>query len=145
MKKFILLAAITGVAVFGAQPNAGSPPQDVQVKKVPIKHTKAGSGVDMYRSYCAACHGLSGTGDGPAAAALKVAPPDLTTLASKDGGKFPESKVNAILRGNNEISAHGSSDMPTWGPLFHSLDNGDHPVEELRIHNLTAYVKSIQK
>lgn len=35
-------------------------------------------GAFLYRKYCAGCHGAGGRGDGPAAAALAVRPPDLT-------------------------------------------------------------------
>ena len=46
-------------------------------------------GPDLYRHYCATCHGRDGKGNGPAAAALKVPPPDLTVLARRQKGVFP--------------------------------------------------------
>jgi len=36
------------------------------LKKVDISYTSPTSGVEMYKSYCAACHGTEGKGDGPA-------------------------------------------------------------------------------
>ena len=42
-----------------------------------------------FRAYCAQCHGLKGEGDGPVAGTLKVAPPDLTGMAQRNGGTFP--------------------------------------------------------
>ena len=137
--KYLLLLTLTGFAFYSAA-------QDVQIKKVPVPHTKASSGSQMFREYCAACHGLTAVGNGPAAPALKVAPPDLTSLKAANHGNFPEAKVNAILRGRVDFNAHGSADMPTWGPLFHSMDGGNNSaLMELRVHNLTEYLNSIQK
>jgi putative copper resistance protein D len=44
-------------------------------------------GASLYREHCASCHGARGYGDGPAAAALSVRPPNLTEHMShhKDG------------------------------------------------------------
>jgi mono/diheme cytochrome c family protein len=146
MNKFILFVTITGFAAFAAPPNRGSPYQEVEkITKVPAPHTKASSGSQMFREYCASCHGQTGIGNGPAAPALKVTPPDLTALKAANNGEFPAMKVSAILRGVNDMNAHGSRDMPIWGPIFHSMDNNDSSLLELRIHNLTDYVKSIQK
>ena len=95
--------------------------QDSQttIKKVPIKKTSASSGADMYKEYCAACHGPNGKGDGPAASAFKTPPADLTTLAKRRGGNYPDTYVATILQnGVQESKAHGSKDMPVWGPLY---------------------------
>jgi mono/diheme cytochrome c family protein len=48
------------------------------------------SGKKTYTEYCASCHGEDGKGMGPAASALKAPPSDLTTLAKRHAGKFPE-------------------------------------------------------
>ena len=42
------------------------------------------------------------------------------------------------------IPAHGSKEMPVWGPNLH--DDGGHSTAqvELRIRNLTNYLESIQ-
>jgi len=119
--------------------------QDPQVKKEPIQQTSATSGAEMYKTYCAACHGKSGRGDGPAAAELKVPPTDLTLLAKNNGGKYPEDKVAATLRFGAKAPAHGTPDMPTWGPLFRSLKQGDDSMVNLRISNLVKYIKTLQE
>ena len=99
----------------------------------------------MYKEYCAVCHGKTGKGDGPAVAALKVPPSDLTMLAMKNGGKFPADHVTAVLHMGVAEAAHGSEEMPIWGPLFGSIGGGvASPVVKLRIANLTDYIKSIQ-
>ena len=79
----------------------------------------------MFREYCAVCHGVAGKGDGPAAAALK-SHPDLTQLAAKNGGKFDEAKVQYAIKGEADAPiAHGSKDMPIWGPIFTQMGHND--------------------
>jgi mono/diheme cytochrome c family protein len=72
-------------------------------------------GPDLYRMYCASCHGREGTGDGPVAIALKVPPPDLTVLARRQQGVFPAFEVETIIRNGKALPAHGSRKMPVWG------------------------------
>ncbi|HEY2013389.1 MAG TPA: cytochrome c [Bryobacteraceae bacterium] len=100
------------------------------------------SGQEMFKAYCASCHGASGKGDGPAAAALKNAPPDLTRLARNHDGKFPFGYVEDKLKDVNE-SAHGSKQMPVWGPLLWSVSYNATEMQ-LRITNLVSYIGTIQ-
>lgn len=116
-----------------------------EVKKVPVSSTRADSGVEMFKTYCAACHGTDGKGGGPAASALKIPPSDLTVLSHKNGGKFPGSRVSMVVEGSGDISAHGSSDMPTWGPIFHSLAPTNEALVKLRVANVVKYIESIQQ
>jgi len=117
--------------------------QQTTVEKVPIRHTSPSSAQEMYVAYCAACHGKDGKGDGPAASALKVAPPDLTTLAKRNNGVFPGDRVYRTIGGQIEIAAHGSKEMPVWGGLFRSIDSAD-SFTLLRLKNLTGYIESLQ-
>lgn len=72
-----------------------------------------------YQANCASCHGLTGKGDGPAAKALKKAPPDLTTYAKRNGGAFPTELAWQIIDGRPiESGVHGSREMPVWGQEF---------------------------
>ncbi|HTT32539.1 MAG TPA: c-type cytochrome [Methylomirabilota bacterium] len=115
------------------------------IKKVPMKQTSPTSGKEMYTAYCAACHGADAKGGGPAAAALKTPPADLTTLAKRsEGGKFPRDHVATLLSKGEGVTAHGTSDMPTWGPLFKSLDPGHDVTVQQRIKNLNDYLESLQ-
>lgn len=117
--------------------------QQKTIEKVPIQHTSAASGSQMYGAYCAACHGKNGKGDGPAAAALKVPPADLTTLAKNNNGKFPRNEVYDTISGERAIAAHGSKEMPVWGNLFHSIDSHE-SISMMRLKNLTDYIESLQ-
>jgi len=118
--------------------------QSTAVKHEAAPVTSAASGSEMYKSYCAVCHGKDGKGDGPAAAALKSAPPDLTTLAKRNNGKYPAPRVGSILRGKETIVAHGDQEMPIWGPVFHSMSGGHAGEVDLRITNLNKYLESLQ-
>jgi mono/diheme cytochrome c family protein len=85
----------TGLVVVFAVSSAA---QETKLKKEPVKVTSPASGREMFVSYCAPCHGQDAKGDGPAAAALKTAPADLTTLAKRNNGKYPDAKVASVLR-----------------------------------------------
>lgn len=69
-----------------------------------------------FDSKCAACHGLSGKGDGPQSTVTRAA--DLTILAKNNGGVFPTQRVYEIIDGRQEVAAHGSRTMPVWGRFF---------------------------
>lgn len=115
-----------------------------QVKHAPAPQTSAASGKEMFNSYCASCHGVDAKGDGPAAAALKSKPADLTLLSKDNGGKFPANRVMSILHGQATVTAHGNRDMPVWGPVFWHMSQG-HPAEvQQRVTNLTKYIESLQ-
>jgi mono/diheme cytochrome c family protein len=103
------------------------------------------SGKTMYKLYCASCHGADGRGRGPATSSLNTRPPDLTTLAKRHDGKFPREYVASVLRFGPGFSAHGSSDMPVWGPIFQYLDNYDENAVRQRVKNLCDHLESIQE
>jgi mono/diheme cytochrome c family protein len=117
-----------------------------EIKKVPVPYSKPESGAQMYQDYCAACHGKEGKGNGPVVEFLKAPPPDLTTMAHRNGGKFPGERVTTTLLFGTEKHPHGTSDMPIWGPLFRSLQGSKvtDPLIKLRIANLTSYLESLQ-
>ena len=119
------------------------------IKRVPITSTSPASGKEMFNAYCAVCHGTEGKGDGPAVAALKAPPPDLSTLAQSHGGKYPGAWVQSVIRfGAENFPAHGIKDMPMWGPAFASLSGGLQSEQggqvTLRISNLSHYIETLQ-
>jgi mono/diheme cytochrome c family protein len=89
-------------------------------------------GAELYRAYCAACHGDKGKGDGPVASALRTTPTNLTRLTAANRGTFPAQRV----------PAHGTTDMPTWGNTFRAM--GDETLVRQRVTALTRYLESIQ-
>jgi len=108
----------------------------------PLIHSLQGP--DLYHAYCASCHGADAQGSGPAAPALNTRVPDLTTIAQRNGGVFPAERVRKIITGDETLVAHGSQDMPIWGPIFHQVEE-DRDYGSVRLQNLTSYVQSLQK
>jgi len=119
--------------------------QESRVINIPARHTSASSGKQMFEAYCAACHGKEGKGNGPVAAALKVPPADLTVLVRQNNGKFPSIQVAKAITGEAVFSAHGSKEMPIWGPVFMSISHQHESEVHLRVANLTEYIKSLQQ
>jgi mono/diheme cytochrome c family protein len=139
MRSAVLFAALllSAATVTMAQDSAKT------IKKVPIAVTSAGSGEEMFNTYCAVCHGKDGKGDGPAASEFKIAPANLSMLSINNNGKFPAEHIAETIRtGPRDAKAHGSKDMPVWGKLFASM--GDSAQVEQRIHNLTNYIGTLQ-
>lgn len=101
-------------------------------------------GRDLFRAYCAACHGTDARGGGPAAASLKTKPPDLTRIAERRGGVFPLAGVERIISGE-EASAetHGQREMPIWGPILSQVQR-DMNLGKVRFRNLAKYLESLQ-
>jgi mono/diheme cytochrome c family protein len=118
--------------------------QKPTVKHVPAPATSAASGKGMFKEYCASCHGPAGKGNGPAAPALKVQPSDLTLLAKNNGGQYPSLKVMSVLNGQRDLAAHGSQEMPVWGPIFYLMSGGSKAQQQQRVANLTDYIGSLQ-
>lgn len=148
----ILLALLLWTAATMAQ-------QSPAAKKGPAPTTLEPSGESLFNTYCAVCHGKDGKGNGPAAAALKAPPSDLTTLSQRHGGKFPTDYVSSVLEyGVENAKAHGTKDMPIWGPLLGpsgSLRKSqERPLAEereadamvaARIRSLTEHIESLQR
>jgi len=145
IKKLILIftAVILCTGMIAAQDQAQKQSGTV-IKHVPVKSTSPVSGKEMYTAYCAVCHGTDGKGAGPAASALKVPPTDLSALSKNNGGKYPALKVDASIRGESSLPAHGSKDMPVWGQLFWNMSSGHEGEVQQRVTNLTKYIQSLQ-
>jgi len=136
----MLRRVLVGVAVMSCW--AAAAHAQPQVRKEPIKPVAASDAGAMFENYCAACHGKSAKGDGPAAAALKKAPADLTKISARNGGKYPEVQVKRYIDGLDEVAAHGSRDMPLWGALFREL-NRDTAL--IRVQALSDYLNGLQQ
>jgi mono/diheme cytochrome c family protein len=138
LKRFLLsvLAAALSVGMGYAQSNTNG--------TTAVNKTTATSGKQMYINYCASCHGVDGRGNGPAAAALKMPPTDLTVLNRNNHGVFPEAHIVTVLQYGAEFPSHGSAEMPVWGPIFGKMETVNPQVKQLRISNLIRYLKTLQ-
>jgi mono/diheme cytochrome c family protein len=130
--------AILAVLTFAAPAVAWSQTKPT-LKRDGAKMTSSASGTEMFLSYCSPCHGKLGRGDGPAAPALKTKPADLTMLRKNHGGTFSDKDFEDKINGMTMTPAHGTTEMPVWGPIFRQLGN-----DQLRVYNLKKYIDSIQ-
>jgi len=131
----LLLGAVAAVGQQAAQP---------KIEKTSAPYTSPASGKLMFNTYCASCHGAGAKGNGPAAAAVKGGVPDLTMLAKSHGGKYPM-HVYEVIKGDTLVPAHGSVDMPVWGPVLTRVSEGSNAELQQRLNNLTAYIGSLQQ
>ena len=107
-----------------------------------------------FRDNCASCHGLDGKGDGPMRSSLVKPPADLTMIARRNGGAFPQELIWALIDGrwSGDGGPHGSREMPVWGQEFKSRAMGQPGDSErtaewsvrLRIISLLKYLEDIQ-
>jgi mono/diheme cytochrome c family protein len=115
-----------------------------------VETGEAREGAEVFATYCAACHGLEGRGDGRMAPILTVLPPDLTTLSARNGGTFPTMRVVFQIDGRDPILAHGW-DMPLFGEFFTGTDTAipsetGQPILTSRpIADVVAWLREVQE
>ena len=102
------------------------------------------SGRELYQTYCASCHGVSGRGNGPAAEELRRRPSDLTQFAKQNGGVFNDARLQRIVDGRT-VKAHGTMEMPVWGDAFKWRLGLPEEAIKTRIEAIVRYVESIQE
>jgi mono/diheme cytochrome c family protein len=137
-RNWIVLTILAGISMaVPAQENRSAP-------EVNYNDNNVVDGAQLYKMYCATCPGLDGRGGGPAAEALKRRPPDLTAISRRNRGEFPNFRITHIIDGYEIKDAHGSREMPIWGDFFHDMKRDDELLK-LREHNLTEYIRSLQK
>ncbi len=147
MRRLTVSLAIVAVAGFALA--LGS--QEIEVQKEPVRweHVAVADGEALYAELCAVCHGIDGTGDGPAAPALATPAPDLTLLAQSYDGVFPFEEVEKAIRHDKSVLAHGTVEMPIWGQVLREVRPDYKPARReafsnWRIYNLTSYLESLQ-
>jgi mono/diheme cytochrome c family protein len=129
----LLVALVTGSPAAGAEPE---------------RSLLAISGERLYVRHCAVCHGSSGRGDGPFGGILRKAPSDLTTIAARNGGNFPDAEITRFVDGQFVPPAHGTRQMPIWGRwLGEPIAEGTEPDEVARgeILAILEYLKTLQR
>jgi mono/diheme cytochrome c family protein len=106
------------------------------------------SGAQLFQRFCASCHGRSGEGNGPVAPFFKLAPPDLTLISRRSGGKFPAERTRRIIEGRDSLPPHGPREMPVWGMEFAMTAEHEasaRAVADANIARLVEYLRTIQK
>ena len=143
MKRLVVTFLISGavLAVAAGTRVAASGQARPTLKLAPVAYTSPTSGADMFRAYCAGCHGADAKGQGTVAFALQSTVPDLTELTAAHQGIFPQFEVLNAIEGHPNLA--GRSEMPAWSRIFQST--GDRNEAATRAHVLTDYLESLQK
>ena len=91
-------------------------------------HSKSFDGYRIFRTNCAVCHGLDGTGDGPLASKLETKPADLT-----DNDNLKKKSDRELFKIIEGTAPHGevSSAMPQWGLA----------IQHTQIRSLLSYIR----
>jgi mono/diheme cytochrome c family protein len=118
--------------------------ESIQAPPVPPAAVTELSGAELYRNFCAGCHGPGGRGDGAFSGQLRRDPPNLTTYRMRNRGAFPADALRRIIDGR-EIAAHGSRSMPVWGEVFRRGEGGGPDAAARRIQALVDFIQSIQE
>ncbi len=95
---------LRGVLVIDAYPTTYARPA------VPYHVTSLASGLDLYATHCAGCHGPTGRGDGPGARAFPIPPADLTASHARD-----HTAGDLYWWIGNGIRRPGRPPMPAYG------------------------------
>ncbi len=141
MRNAIFPMLILSGAFFGG-PGAAAQNQPAHVENPRLIESIQGR--NLYKAYCAVCHGSEGKGNGPMAEALRVPPSDLTRISARNGGKFPLARIERVISGEEPLpSGHGTSAMPVWGPIFSQVA-WDRDMGRVRIDNLARYIRTLQ-
>jgi mono/diheme cytochrome c family protein len=93
---------------------------------VPRSSQSIERGRQLFSQYCAACHGVGGRGDGPAAKSLSTPPEDLTAIAPPP--YFPDGVVAYRI-------ANGGDGMPAWKGVLGDED----------IWTLIVFIRSLRR
>ena len=102
-----------------------APPEAVKrANPIPRDQTSIERGKNLFKTYCSACHGLEGRGDGPAAAGLNPKPPNLVKMAGHHADGDIAWKI-----------ANGRGPMPGWEKV----------ISEEDIWHLTNFIQSLRE
>jgi len=88
-------------------------------------------GEASYKMYCVACHGLTGAGDGAAAAALNPKPRALNDKAYMDS--LSDQHIYTVIKDGGPAVGK-SMFMTAWGAIL---------KEDQAIHDVAAYVRTL--
>ena len=114
-----------------------------EVTRTDTLHGKA-----LYDARCAQCHGVDGSGAGPASLGLGAPPPSLRRLSNGNGGVFPREYVMATIDGlsrHNQLTAampeFGAGDL---GPIVQVEEDGLSTPIPAELIALANYLETIQ-
>lgn len=99
-----------------------------------------------YKSYCAICHGENADGQSEMASILNTPPMDLTSIAKRRGGNFPEDEIARIIATAERTPGHSLGEMPAWWETLKKAEKIEDPeLVRQKIENIVAYLKTLQR
>ncbi len=106
----------------------------IRTLAVPGKHVSILAGKDIYNTFCQACHGSRGDGQGPAAKNLVgVTPRDFTSEEFVIEGR--EEEISRAIFMGGAKGFHGSPYMPEWRTT----------LSQQQIQDVMEYLKTFKK
>jgi len=143
------LAVFLFTATFTTTSCGEAPPAEESdtVEEAPVHKASdpLARGEELYVSYCKICHGMKGE-EGPMADMLKVQPPDMSLIAARRDGNFPEEEIRKIIDGTEQVKGHGHGDMPIWGKVFKKAEDLETEAEmQEEFKKIVMYLESIQR
>ena len=90
----------------------------------------AANGAELYALYCSSCHGKTGKGDGPVAAAFPTRPADHSDAAYM--GKLSDAHIYKVIQ-KGGASVGKSPLMAPWGGI----------LSDPQLRDLVAYVRQL--
>ena len=154
-KRLVLVVALglfggVMLAVAAAEKAPAGTGPAIQVRAMTVEELNRlpkATGEQLYAQFCAACHGLDGTGDPAARQALKTLP-DITQLnARAQSGEFPRLHVAYVLRhpvAEGHLTEEQVATMPNWGQVL-ERSGCDRVLEASVVQRLVDYVETLQK
>lgn len=115
MKKVLFVVLMLAALVLAACGGGGaetvvaldSVPADFSGKTNPLGADAATAGAEVFKTNCAACHGDTGLGDGPAGAALDPAPKNLAELQAQAGDDYLFWRITTGKEGTSMVPWKG--------------------------------------
>ena len=136
MKNLKLLSTILLVGFFFLLQSTSSCEQKPPEKSLV---SQAAKGEVIYQKQCAHCHDSRNIEE--TIADLGAVPPDLRTIVSRRGvAEFPVTEIAMIIDGRQEMSGHGTREMPVWGEIYSENDGLDEDQIQGRKAELIAYL-----
>lgn len=106
------------------------------------------TGESTFERLCARCHGNEGRGQVAIPGSKVVPAPDLTRIASRNGGKFDRTAVAEWIEGQSAPASHGTRTMPSWGERLTEQNRRYPNPEELAAATLDpvlVYLETLQR
>lgn len=106
------------------------------------------SGRHLFEVYCSGCHGPDGHGAGSVQPYIAAHAPDLTQIATRHGGTFPQERVFRTIDGQFDSPPPNARHMPIWGYDLFTGEGDDETAHQQVLdmeHRLVTYVESLQE